>query len=77
MASKNPYPDLIRKLLQSKIVMSIKQIRHELADRPRSSLFRDLKKIELLQTSTICPKTSAFFGHIRLVFTWFVSILEA
>jgi len=28
--------------------MSIKQIRHELAGRPRSSLFRDLKKIELL-----------------------------
>jgi len=48
MSITNPYPDLIRKLLQSKIVMSIKQIRHELAGRPRSSLFRDLKKIECL-----------------------------
>jgi hypothetical protein len=28
--------------------MSLKQIRHEIPDRPRSSLFRDLKKIELL-----------------------------
>ena len=28
--------------------MSLKQIRHEIPDRPRSSLFRDLKKVELL-----------------------------
>jgi hypothetical protein len=28
--------------------MSLKQIRHEIPDRPRSSLFRDLKRIELL-----------------------------
>ena len=48
MSTTNPYPDLIRKLLQSKIVMSIKQIRYELAGRPRSSLFRDLKEIECL-----------------------------
>ena len=45
---KSSYPNLIRKLLQSKKVMSLKQIRHEIPDRPRSSLFRDLKKVELL-----------------------------
>ena len=45
---KPSYPNLIRKLLQSNKVMSLKQIRHEIPDRPRSSLFRDLKKIELL-----------------------------
>ena len=48
MARKSTYPDLIQKLLQSKTVMTLKQIRHALADRPRSSLFRDLKKVELL-----------------------------
>ncbi len=48
MTIKPSYPNLIRKLLQSKTVMSLKQIRHEIPDRPRSSLFRDLKKIELL-----------------------------
>lgn len=45
---KPSYPNLIRKLLQSKTVMSLKQIRHEIPDRPRSSLFRDLKKVDLL-----------------------------
>ena len=48
MTIKPSYPNLIRKLLQSKTVMSLKQIRHDIPDRPRSSLFRDLKKIELL-----------------------------
>jgi len=45
---KPSYPNLIHKLLQSKKVMSLKQIRHEIPDRPRSSMFRDLNKIELL-----------------------------
>ena len=45
---KPSYPNLLRKLLQSKTVMSLKQIRHEIPDRPRSSLFRDLKRVELL-----------------------------
>jgi hypothetical protein len=45
---KPSYPNLIRKLLQSKKIMSLKQIRHEIPDRPRSSLFRDLKQVELL-----------------------------
>ena len=45
---KPSYSNLIRKQLQSKKVMSLKEIRHEIPDRPRSSLFRDLKKLELL-----------------------------
>lgn len=48
MAEKPSYPTLIRQLLQSKTVMTLKQIRHELAGRPRSSLFRDLQKVEIL-----------------------------
>lgn len=48
MASHPSYPERIRQLLQSKTVLSLKQLRHELADRPRSSLFRDLQKVELL-----------------------------
>jgi len=47
--TKTPsYPNLIRQLLQSKTVMTLKEIRHELANRPRSSLFRDLQKVEIL-----------------------------
>ena len=65
MATKNPYPDLIRKLLQSKIVMSIKQIRHELADRPRSSLFRDLKKIELLTSYSHAGQYHALKSRVK------------
>ncbi len=45
---KPSYPNVIRKLLQSNKVMSLKQIRYKIPDRPRSSLFRDLKKVELL-----------------------------
>ena len=48
MAEKPSYPTLIRQLLQSKTVMTLKQIRRELAGRPRSSLFRDLQKVEIL-----------------------------
>jgi len=48
MAEKPSYPTLIRQLLQSKTVITLKQIRHELAGRPRSSLFRDLQKVEIL-----------------------------
>ena len=48
MTIKPSYPNLIRNLLQSKTVMSLKQIRHKIPDRPRSSLFRDLKRVELL-----------------------------
>jgi len=48
MANIPSYPNLIRQLLQSKTVMTLKEIRHELANRPRSSLFRDLQKVEIL-----------------------------
>ncbi len=48
MAKKPSYPNLIRQLLQSKTVLTLKEIRRELASRPRSSLFRDLQKIEIL-----------------------------
>ncbi len=48
MTRKLSYPDCIRQLFQAKTVISLKQLRHELADRPRSSLFRDLQKLELL-----------------------------
>jgi len=48
MANQPSYPDRIRQLLQSKTVLSLKQLRHELADRGRSSIFRDLQKVELL-----------------------------
>ncbi len=48
MADQPSYPDQIRQLLQSKKILSLKQLRHELANRPRSSFFRDLQKVELL-----------------------------
>lgn len=48
MAKTPSYPNLIRQLLQSKTVMTLKEMRHELASRPRSSLFRDLQKVEIL-----------------------------
>ena len=47
MAEHPPYPDRIRQLLQSKTVLSLKQLRGALADRARSSLFRDLQQVEL------------------------------
>lgn len=52
MSTKPSTPDKIRKLLQSNTVMSLKQIRNELGDRPRSSLFRDLKKLDLIASYT-------------------------
>lgn len=48
MTQTPSYPNLIRQLLQSKTVMTLKEMRHELASRPRSSLFRDLQKVEIL-----------------------------
>jgi len=52
MNNKPSYPSLIQKLLQSKSAMTLKQIRHEIPDRPRSSLFRDLTKIKLFTSYT-------------------------
>lgn len=65
METKKTYPDLIRKLLQLKIVMSIKQIRHELAGRPRSSLFRDLKKIECLTSYSHAGQYHALKSKVK------------
>ena len=52
MNAEPSFPDKIRKLLQSNTVMPLKQLRHELGDRPRSSLFRDLKKLDLVTSYT-------------------------
>ena len=42
----------IRQLLLNNTIMSLKQLRSELQDRPRSSLFRDLKKLDLISSYT-------------------------
>jgi hypothetical protein len=52
MNTELSFPDQIRKLLHSNTVMSLKQLRHELGNRPRSSLFRDLKKLDLVTSYT-------------------------
>ncbi len=52
MNAKPSYSDKIRKLLQSNTVMSLKQLRLELDNRPRSSLFRDLQKLDLVTSYT-------------------------
>ncbi len=44
--------DKIHNLLHTNTVLSLKQIRQELGDRPRSSLFRDLKKLDLITSYT-------------------------
>ena len=41
-------PLKIQKLLLKNTVMSLKQLRDELSDRSRSSLFRDLRKLDLI-----------------------------
>jgi hypothetical protein len=52
MGAEPSFPDNIHRLLQSNTVMPLKQLRHELGDRPRSSLFRDLKKLDLVTSYT-------------------------
>ncbi len=42
------FPDRVQKLLKLNSIMSLKQLRYELVNRPRSSLFRDLKKLDLV-----------------------------
>ena len=42
----------IHQLLLKHTIMSLKQLRAELQDRPRSSLFRDLKKLEVISSYT-------------------------
>jgi len=42
----------IQQLLLKNTILSLKQLRAELQDRPRSSLFRDLKKLDLISSYT-------------------------
>jgi len=42
----------IRQLLLENTIMSLKQLRSELQDRPRSTLFRDLKKLDVISSYT-------------------------
>ena len=42
----------IHQLLLKNTIMSLKQLRAELQDRPRSTLFRDLKKLDLISSYT-------------------------
>jgi len=45
--------------------MSLKQIRHEIPDRPRSSLFRDLKKVELLTSYSHAGQHHALKSRVK------------
>ncbi len=71
MAEKPSYPNLVRQLLQSKTVMTLQQIRHELAGRPRSSLFRDLQKVEILTSYSHAGHNPPFIvgldGHVKML----------
>lgn len=48
MNANASYASKIRRLLQTHTVMSLKQLRQALNGRARSSLFRDLKKVDLI-----------------------------
>jgi hypothetical protein len=52
MNAEPSYPDKIQKLLRAHTIMSLKQLRLELSNRPRSSLFRDLQKLDLITSYT-------------------------
>jgi hypothetical protein len=52
MNSKQNFSSKITKLLTTNIIMSLKKLRSKLGDRPRSSLFRDLKKLNLISSYT-------------------------
>lgn len=52
MSTEPSFSIKIRKLLLSNTVMSLTQMRHELGNRPRSSFFRDLKKLDLITSYT-------------------------
>lgn len=65
MNAEPSFPDQIRKLLQSNTVMSLKQLRHELGNRPRSSLFRDLKKLDLVTSYTHAGQYHALTSAVR------------
>ncbi len=65
MNTQLAYHDKIRKLLQSNTVMSFKQLRLELGNRPRSSLFRDLKKLDLVTSYTHAGQYHALKSSAR------------
>ncbi len=52
MNKTSSFPAQIHKLLQIHTIMTLKQMRHELNNRPRSSLFRDLKKVDVITSYT-------------------------
>jgi len=52
MNKTRSFPTQVRKLLQTHTVMTLKQISHELNGRSRSSLFRDLKKVDVITSYT-------------------------
>ena len=53
----------IHQLLLKNTIMSLKQLRAELQDRPRSTLFRDLKKLDLISSYT---HTGQYHALMRL-----------
>jgi len=57
----------IRQLLLKNTIMSLKQLRSELQDRPRSSLFRDLKKLDLISSYTHTGQYHALSGWRSLM----------
>jgi len=63
----------IRKLLVVNSVMSLKQLRSELNDRPRSSLYRDLKTLNLISSFThtghLTKTDSGFFRRLDFLST--------
>jgi len=56
------FSEQIRQLLLKNTIMSLKQLRAELQDRPRSSLFRDLKKLEVISSYTHTGQYHALRG---------------
>lgn len=52
MSASQNFSSKIRGLLRISTVMTLKKLREELNDRPRSSLFRDLKKLNLISSYT-------------------------
>ncbi len=55
----------IRELLFKRTAMSLKQLRDELNDRPRSSLFRDLKKLDVISSYTHTGQYHALKGSAK------------
>jgi hypothetical protein len=65
MQSNQNIPLKIQKLLRVNSVMSLKQLRYELSDRPRSSLYRDLKKLDLISSFTHTGQYHALNGTAK------------